>query len=672
MSYHTEVNGSLASRKKMLRKIRVLIVDDQLSLRKLLEVTLDSEVDLEIVGTAEDGEQALVQVELLHPNIVLMDLEMPGMDGITTTETICQRLPEIKVIIITSHQQPEYINRALRAGAKGFLVKDSPSQEIAHAIRFVNQGYIQFGPGLFEQVETELMGPLSNREEELVEYTKGDLRKPTSTAPVLSPTNIPSTPTNRDDWSHGTKELLDILPQVWTRGLLYFLALFTVIALPWAMFSQVEETGTARGQLEPQGQTFKLDAPVAATVAKIQVKEGEAVKAGQSLLVLESELVQWELQQTQSKLEGESNRLAQLDLLQDQLVVALATQRQQNQAQESEKQAQVHQAQQNLESLKNSYNLQKEEKLAQVRQAQQNIEYSQTAYQLAGIRLTNAQREVQRYQKALKGGIVSAIQVAEREDIAQEKQRVYEQTKSDVAQAKLRLVEQRSSYEQTIRQAQAEIEQAQLRLKEQKSSYQSLKGSSELAVLKSMEQLKNLETQITTLKADIAQSKSQIDSLEFQLNQRVLEAPIEGTVFRLPIQGEGEVVQPGEMIAEIAPKGTSLLLRAQMGTTDSGSLAQGMPVKMKFDAYPFQDYGIVEGELVKISPTTEEIETPEGKAAAYNLEIQLHQTCIPTPTECIALRPGDTATAEVIVRQRRVIDFILDPFKKLQKGGLEL
>ncbi len=197
-------------------------------------------------------------------------------------------------------------------------------------------------------------------------------------------------------------------------------------------------------------------------------------------------------------------------------------------------------------------------------------------------------------------------------------------------------------------------------------------GSSELAVLKSMEQLKNLETQITTLQADIAQSKSQIDSLEFQLNQRVLEAPIEGTVFRLPIQGEGEVVQPGDMIAEIAPKGTSLLLRAQMGTTDSGSLAQGMAVKMKFDAYPFQDYGIVEGELVKISPTTEEIETPEGKAAAYNLEIQLHQTCIPTPSECIALRPGDTATAEVIVRQRRVIDFILDPFKKLQKGGLEL
>ena len=667
MTYQEEVNGSLVSRKKV-RNIRVLIVDDQLSSCKFLEVILASEPDLEIVGTAKDGEEALTQVEMLHPDIVLMDYEMPRQDGITTTETICQRFPEIKVIIISSHQQQEYINRALRAGAKGFLLKDTLSNKLTNDIRLVNEDYIQFGPGLFKQVEVEVMDLPVNDEEK----SNGQLSKPTITAPVLSSTNLPSTPKNRDDWSEGTKELLDILPRVWTRGLMYFMTVFVVIVLPWAMFSQIEETGTARGQLEPQGQTFKLDAPVAATVAQIQVKEGEAVKAGQSLLILESELVKWELQQARSKLEGELNRLNQLNLLQDQLVVALATQRQQNQAQESEKQAQVHQAQQNLDSLKNTYNLQKEEKLAQVRQAQQNIEYGQTAYQLAGIRLANAQREMQRYQKALEDGIVSAIQMAEREDLAQEKQRVYEQTKSDLEQAKLRLVEQRSSYEQTIRQAQAEIEQAQLQLKEQKSSYQSLIGSGELAVLKSMEQLKNLETQITTLKADIAQSKNQIDSLEFQLNQRVLEAPIEGTIFRLPIQGSGEVVQPGDMIVEIAPKETSLLLQAQMGTTDSGSLAKGMPVKMKFDAYPFQDYGIVEGELVEISPTTEEVETPEGKVAVYNLEIKLNQTCIPTPTECIALRPGDTATAEVIVRRRRIIDFILDPFKKLQKGGLEL
>ena len=425
-----------------------------------------------------------------------------------------------------------------------------------------------------------------------------------------------------NNWSYATEELLDSLPRVWTRGLLYFLTIFVVIVLPWTMFSQVEETGKARGRLEPEGQTFKLDAPVAGTVAEIEVKEGEAVKAGQSLLLLESELVEWELQQAREKLEGQVNQLWQLDLLKNQLAMALATQRQQNQAQELEKLAQIH-------------------------QTQQKLEYSQTAYRLIGIRLANARREMKRYQKASEQGIVAAIRLAEIEDMEKEKQRLYEQAKSEVQQTKLRLLEQ-------------------------ESSYQSLIHSGKLAVLKTLEQLKNLETKITTLNADIAQSKSQIDSLKFKLNQRMLKAPIEGIIFQLAIQGSGEVVQPGDTIAEIAPMGTSLLLQAQMATADSGSLAKGMPVKMKFDAYPFQDYGVVEGELIKISPTTSEVETPEGKVAAYNLEIKLHQTCIPSPNECIALRPGDTATAEVIVRQRRVIDFILDPFKKLQKGGLQL
>ena len=75
---------------------------------------------------------------------------------------------------------------------------------------------------------------------------------------------------------------------------------------------------------------------------------------------------------------------------------------------------------------------------------------------------------------------------------------------------------------------------------------------------------------------------------------------------------------------------------------------------------------------MEISPTTSEVETRDGKVAAYNIEIALNQDCIPTGNECIGFRPGDTATAEVIVRQRRIIDFILDPFKKLQQGGFKL
>ncbi|MEW5858164.1 MAG: HlyD family efflux transporter periplasmic adaptor subunit [Cyanobacteriota bacterium] len=475
-----------------------------------------------------------------------------------------------------------------------------------------------------------------------------------------------------DDWSDVTKELLDSLPPVWTRGILYFLFSFAFITLPWAMLFEVDETGTAKGRLEPKGKTVKLDTAVAGTVAEIPVKEGQTVKPEEPVMILNSQLVNAELSQANDKFEGQSSRLSQLNFLKNQLAVTLATQQQQNQAQELEKQAQIEQARQNFIALRNSYELQKEEKLAQVNQARQTFEHTRTANKLAERTLASSQREVERYRYLWQEGAVAEINVVEKLDLAKEKQKLYEQSKSDIEQYKLRWGEQQSSYARTIRQAMADIEQAYLRLKEQERSYQSLIHSGKLAVLKSEEQLKNVETEVTTLKAEISQSKEQIKALKLQLAQRVLKSPIAGKVFRLPIERPGSVVQPGTMVAEIAPEGSPLVVRAQMATTESGSLQKGLPVKLKFDAYPFQDYGVVEGKLVEISPTTTEVDTPNGKVAAYNLEVALNQECISTGDKCVPLRPGDTATAEVIVRQRRIIDFLLDPFKQLQQGGLKL
>ncbi|MBD2167803.1 HlyD family efflux transporter periplasmic adaptor subunit [Calothrix membranacea FACHB-236] len=486
------------------------------------------------------------------------------------------------------------------------------------------------------------------------------------------PPQAPPPVTTKDDWSEITKESLESLPQVWTRGLLYFLVIFVSIILPWAALSKVDETGTARGRIEPIDKTIKLDAPVAGTVAEILVKEGDAVKAGQSLLLLESELVKAELRQAQDKLEGQLNRLSQLNSAKNQLIVSLTTQQQQNQSQQLEKQAQVDQARQNIFTLKNAYDLQKDEKLSQVNQARQTLEHSQTVSNLMASTLASSHREVERYQKLKREGIIPEINLVEKQDLAKDKQKLYEQSKSDIAQAKLRLAEQQSSYERNLRQANADIAQAQLRLKEQERGYQTLTRSGQLAVLKITEQQKSLETEITSLQAEIAQSKSQIASLNFQMGQREIKAPVSGKLFQLPIQKAGSVVQSGTMVAEIAPLDSPLIIRAQMATSESGFLQTGLPVKIKFDAYPFQDYGVVSGELIKISPTTTEIDTPNGKVAAYNLEISLKNNCIVSGNKCISLNPGDTATAEVIVRQRRIIDFLLDPFKKLQQGGVQL
>jgi HlyD family secretion protein len=478
--------------------------------------------------------------------------------------------------------------------------------------------------------------------------------------------------TSTDDWSDVSKELLDSLPQIWTRGLLYFLVIFVSIVLPWAMLFKVDETGVARGRIEPEDKTVKLDAAVAGTVSEIHVKEGEFVKKGQTLLVLESELVKADLRQAKDKLEGQLNRLAQLNILKNQAILTLTTQQQQNQAQELEKQAQIEQAKQTLYALKNAYNLQKEEKLAQVSEAEKSFEHSQTSKKLDESSLASAFHEVERYSQLRKEGIVAEVNIVQQEDILKQRQKSYEQSKLDVVQNRLRLLEQKSSYERNIRQYQVDIEQAQLKLKEQESSYQTLMKTGKLAILKTQDQVKNIDTEITTLKSDIAQNKSQIQSLEFQIGQRVLKAPVSGTVFQLPIQKAASVVQPGTMIAEIAPQNSPLMIRAQMPTTESGSLRRGLPVKLKFDAYPFEEYGVVAGKLIEISPTTSDVDTPTGKVAAYTLNIVINQHCIFSGKKCIPLHPGDTATAEVIVRQRRIIDFLLDPFKKLQQGGVKL
>ncbi len=479
-------------------------------------------------------------------------------------------------------------------------------------------------------------------------------------------------PYETDDWSDVTQELLDSLPLVWTRGLLYLLLIFVSIILPWMMLFQVDETGTAKGRLEPQGKTVKLDTIVAGTVSEVLVKEGDTVKAGQSLLVLDSKLVDIDLQQMQEKLNGQLKQLSQLKLLQNQFLLALSTQQQQNQAQELEKQTQIDQAQQNIQTLINSSSFQKEEKLAQLNQVQQTLTQSENASQSSQKSLASAQREVERYQQALNEGIVAQINVVEKKDLAQERQKLYEKSKFDIEQARLRIVEEKNSYQRTIRQGNADIKQAQLRLKEQQRSYQSLTNSGKLAILKSQEQLKNIEREITATNTEIAQNKTHIDSLRLQLEQRVLKAPINGMVFQLPMQRPGGVVQSGTMVAEIAPANSPLIIRANMSTNQSSSLQKGLPVKVKFDAYPFQDYGVVEGKLSQISPTTTEVNTPNGKVEAYKLEVILNQNCISTHNKCIPLRPGDTASAEVIVRQRRIIDFILDPFKQLQNGGFKL
>jgi RNA polymerase sigma factor (sigma-70 family) len=132
--------------------IRLLLVDDQSLICQGLKAMLSLETDLEVIGTADNGEMAIEQVGTLEPDVVLMDLRMPVMDGREATRLISQQFPEVKVLVLSTFDDDRYIADSIRAGAKGYLLKDMPSEELAQAIRVVHQGYTQMGPGLLEKL----------------------------------------------------------------------------------------------------------------------------------------------------------------------------------------------------------------------------------------------------------------------------------------------------------------------------------------------------------------------------------------------------------------------------------------------------------------------------------------------------------------------------------------
>ena len=132
--------------------IQILIVDDQHIIRQGIRSMLECNTDMQVIGEAENGEKAIDQIAILHPDIVLMDIRMPVMDGVAATQAISQSYPQTKVIVLTTFDDDEYVFQAMRLGAKGYLLKDTEPDEITSAIRAVYKGHTQLGPGLLEKV----------------------------------------------------------------------------------------------------------------------------------------------------------------------------------------------------------------------------------------------------------------------------------------------------------------------------------------------------------------------------------------------------------------------------------------------------------------------------------------------------------------------------------------
>jgi DNA-binding NarL/FixJ family response regulator len=135
--------------------IRVLLVDDQTLVRQGIQLLLEIEADIQVVGQAVNGREALRLVEALQPDVVLMDVRMPEMDGVAATREISARFPDTGVIILTTFEDDEFVFGGLEAGARGYLLKDISSEEMAEAIRKVAAGDALIQPSITRKVLAE-------------------------------------------------------------------------------------------------------------------------------------------------------------------------------------------------------------------------------------------------------------------------------------------------------------------------------------------------------------------------------------------------------------------------------------------------------------------------------------------------------------------------------------
>jgi two-component system response regulator NreC len=160
--------------------IRVVLVDDHMVLREGLKTLITAQADMVVVGEADEGEAALQQLETWRPDVVIMDISMPGVNGIQATEQIKQAHPEVKVLVLSVHDDTSYLRQMLTVGASGYILKHTAADALIQAIRTVAAGGLYLEPSLAEHVvgryvrrptaATELLGTeLSEREREVVQ-----------------------------------------------------------------------------------------------------------------------------------------------------------------------------------------------------------------------------------------------------------------------------------------------------------------------------------------------------------------------------------------------------------------------------------------------------------------------------------------------------------------------
>ena len=296
-------------------RIRILVVDDQKMIREGLKALIKTEMDLEVVDTADNGEDALKKVETLQPDIVLMDMEMPGMDGMSATRAICQKFKDVRVLVLSTYDRQEYVSRSLGAGAMGYLLKGTPAKELTDAIRSVHRGYAQIGPGAYQKLPLDpnvQETPTPPSPANILSKTKPATPQvnPKEESSLISAKQSDSKSTlavkNKSPLARRKFEQTVILRQSpkWSRAIIWAVMGVTTFAVLWSAVAKIELVVPTRGQLKPLGKVKEIQVPTNGVVKEVFVEDGEKVEKGELLFSLDSTASKVELESAKEILQS--------------------------------------------------------------------------------------------------------------------------------------------------------------------------------------------------------------------------------------------------------------------------------------------------------------------------------------------------------------------------------
>ena len=450
--------------------------------------------------------------------------------------------------------------------------------------------------------------------------------------PDRSITTSPAIPLPQ--WSDSVQSVLEQPASTLPLKLAFAGSLFLAAFLTWAWVGQVDELAKAPGKLGPQDEAVKVQPVELGKVAQVTVKEGEMVQQGQVLMALDSELDTKAIEQLQTVLMSQQSELSQTDIMiakkQSEVTMRLA-----------------------MSDLNDRRIIEKDEQAQRVSLAQ-NDTIAQTQLslnrQLEQDLIAQRQR-IEKFRDLANQGGFPRDQVVQMEQTMREKERNLTEGTGKLQQT---LSEPNRFSADLARKQSEDLARKQLESTQIQSSAQ-----------QDIQQLRLRQAEII---GKTKETKSQIAMAKAKKDQRFVYAPAGGKVTTLNLKHSGQVVQPGDVIAEISPQGKPLILSTLLPSHEAGFVKSGMATQIKLDAFPYQDFGVVSGKVLSVSPDSK---TQKDGTQVYRVDIALDKPEIQVRGQTIALQTGQTGTAEIITRQRRIMDLLLDPIRQL-KGNVSL